>query len=144
MNADTVVLKVDEIPRVAVDSMNRTHEEEVELVNRLGSLIRQAEAGEPDTAAIDQALKHWITHTEAHFDRENRLMQEYGFPPYPVHAQEHATVLEEIRGLQSRWLETRDLEPLGEFVLKRWPRWFTMHVNSMDTITAQFLSNFID
>ena len=144
MNADTVVLKVDEIPRAAVDSMNRTHEEEVELVNALGRLVQEAVAGRMDVAAIDRAFEAWINHTEAHFNRENRLMEEYGFPPYPMHAQEHATVLEEIRNLCSRWKETRELEPLREFVLERWPQWFTLHVNTMDTITAQFLSNLID
>ncbi len=138
------VVDAERIPQVAVESMNRTHREEVDLVNELGALLRHAVEGEMDTAAIDRALDRWLRHTEAHFDRENRLMEEYGFPPFPIHAQEHATVLEELRRLQSQWLADRQLEPLRAFVLERWPQWFLMHVNSMDTITAQFLANFID
>lgn len=132
------------IPLVAVGSMNDTHREEVGLVNELGRLLREAQSGEADHQAIDAALDAWVNHTEAHFGRENQLMEQYGFPPYPVHAQEHATVLEEIHRLQSAWHQNRELEPLVDFLFRRWPEWFLRHVNTMDTITAQFLSNFIE
>jgi len=134
----------DKIPPVAVASMNETHHEEVKLVNELARLLHEAQAGESDTQAIDEALDRWVSHTEAHFARENELMEKYGFPPYPVHAQEHATVLDEIHHLQSAWHQQRELEPLVDFLFQRWPQWFVGHVNTMDTITAQFLSNFLD
>lgn len=144
MTTAPAVFDPADLPLVAVDSMNETHREELALINALGGLIRQAEAGEPDVAAIDAALDEWVSHTEAHFGRENELMEKYGFPPYPVHAQEHATVLEEIHRLQAQWHDDRELQPLVDFLFERWPQWFLMHVNSMDTITAQFLSSFID
>ncbi len=144
MNSTSEVLDPARIPAIAVDSMNRTHQEEVALVNRLGELVRAAREGNPDTDAIDAALDAWVEHTETHFTRENELMEKYGFPPYPVHAQEHATVLGEIQRLQSGWHQDRRIEPLADFIFQRWPQWFMMHVNSMDNITAQFLSNYID
>ncbi len=138
------IVALDEIPQVAVASMNRTHADEVVLVNALGALIRQAQSGSLDAAAINQALAEWLEHTRAHFERENRLMEEYGFPPYPVHAQEHATVLDELEQIQDQWQQQQALEPLVEFVTQRWPQWFMRHVQTMDTITAQFLSNFVE
>jgi hemerythrin len=144
MTTTNKVLDPAHIPAIAVDSMNRTHHEEVALVNRLGELVTAAREGGLDTTAIDAALNAWVTHTESHFAREDELMEKYGFPPFPVHAQEHATVLAEIHRLRSAWQAERNIEPLTEFVFQRWPQWFTQHVNSMDNITAQFLSNYID
>jgi len=137
----SVILDPAQIPVIAVDSMNRTHREEVEQINALGALL---DTDPLDRDAIGQALDQWVAHTEAHFARENRLMEEHGFPPYPVHAQEHATVLAEIHALQRQWHQDGDPAPLRAYLFERWPQWFMMHVNSMDNITAQFLANFID
>ncbi len=137
------VLATEDIPPVAVDSMNATHKEEVELINQLGELLRAAADGAPDDAAISAQLKAWLEHTRAHFERENRLMREYGFPPYAVHAAEHANVLTELETLRDLWEQNHNPEPLTRYVFDRWPAWFDRHVNSMDKVTAQFLSRFI-
>ena len=138
------VLTPEDIPDIALGSMNNTHHEEVALVNALGTLLQQAQTGDADEAAITATLDEWITHSEKHFARENRLMQEYGFPPYAVHAQEHAFALENLRRVQQHWAEHREIKDLSDFVFNNWPQWFQLHVNSMDNVTAQFLSSFID
>ncbi len=138
------VLPPDDIPAIAVASMNDTHHEEVALVNALGLLLKQAREGNVDEAAITAALDEWIAHTEAHFARENGLMQEYGFPPYAVHAQEHESALEGLHKIQQQWKGSHAVEELASFVFDSWPQWFQMHVNSMDNVTAQFLSNFVE
>lgn len=138
------VLAPEDIPGIAVGSMNNTHHEEVALVNALGDLLIQAKSGNANISAITKALDDWITHTEAHFSRENQLMQEYGFPPFPVHAQEHDAALDGLHRMQQQWLENHGVDALSEFVFHSWPQWFQMHVNSMDNVTAQFLSNFVE
>ncbi|WP_456380074.1 bacteriohemerythrin [Thiolapillus sp.] len=138
------VLSPEDIPGIALESMNATHHEEAVLVNTLGALLQRADDGKVDEAAISAALDEWITHTEEHFARENRLMQEYGFPPYAIHAEEHASALENLRQIQQQWTENHQAEDLGNFVFNTWPQWFQMHVNSMDNVTAQFLSSFVD
>ncbi len=138
------VLAPEDIPSIALGSMNDTHHEEVALVNALGTLLQRAQDGDIDEAAISAALDEWITHTEEHFARENRLMQEYGFPPYAVHAQEHAFALENLRQIQQQWAQNREVNDLSNFVFNNWSQWFQLHVNSMDNVTAQFLSSFVD
>ncbi len=138
------VLSASDIPLVALESMNQTHREEVELINHLGELLQAARDGKPDLEAIDRALDVWIDHTASHFERENRLMEQYGFPPYPVHAGEHANVLAELNTLRERWRQHQDPEPVARYLFDKWPAWFDMHVKSMDKVTAQFLSKFID
>ncbi len=144
MNARSEALPLQQIPQVAVDAMNRTHQEEVALVNALARLLQEAEPAPPDTEAVDRALQEWIEHTRAHFERENRWMEEYGFPAYPVHAQEHARVLEQLQAVASSWQQDRETGPLVEFVFELWPQWFLHHVNTMDSVTARFLSHHLD
>lgn len=120
--------------------MNDTHREEVELINRLGTLLEQAMQGQADDTAITNKLDEWVEHTYQHFDRENQLMEQFGFPAYPMHSGEHQRVLAQIEELQKQWLENKAVEPLADFIFHDWPRWFNLHVNTMDTITAQFLS----
>jgi len=144
MTGQYPVLPPEEIPTIAVGSMNDTHHEEVALVNALGVLLQQAADGDADIPAITTALDEWVAHTQSHFARENQLMQEYGFPPYAVHAQEHSTALDGLHEIQRRWKEDQDVDQLAGYVFNSWPQWFQMHVNSMDNVTAQFLSNFVE
>ncbi len=120
--------------------MNDTHREEVELINLLGTLLEQAMQGQTDDMAITHKMEEWVEHTRQHFDRENQLMEQFGFPAYAMHSGEHQRVLGKIEKLHQQWLENKAVEPLAEFIFHDWPQWFNMHVNTMDTVTAQFLS----
>ena len=136
------ILDAKTIPQVALDFMNQTHSEEVELVNNLGksldSYTHQTTLSQQKTDAITQQLMNWLAHTEAHFARENQLMQDTGFPAYNIHASEHSRVLNEMKDIIQRWQEQQDINALEDFLFCSWPNWFDAHVNSMDMVTAQF------
>ncbi|MCU7845223.1 MAG: hemerythrin family protein [Candidatus Thiodiazotropha sp. (ex Monitilora ramsayi)] len=133
------ILDPSSIPLVSLESMNETHREEVEMVNRLASLLKQALEGEPDEAAITAEAEAWIAHTRLHFKRENELMLEYGFPAYPVHSGEHERVLALLEERYQAWMTNHSAEPFAAFLFEDWKDWFEAHVNTMDNITAQFI-----
>ena len=133
------LLPPDRIPQVAIESMNRTHLEEVERVNRLAELVAAAMEGEADENALDEQLSHWVEHTQEHFAREDALMEQYGFPAYPVHSGEHQRVLSLLQELEQGWLQERSLQPLADFLFDQWLGWFENHVLTMDRMTAAFL-----
>lgn len=137
------VVDVSTMPRVALASMNEVHTEELMLINRLGELLLQGNGGETRFGPINTAMEEWVAHTRAHFEGENRLMETYGFPPYPVHKAEHAQVLARLESLQQQWLRDRQPELLAEFIFTEWRPWFEQHVNSMDMATALYLSRMI-
>ncbi len=134
------ILDTADIPQVAVESMNETHREEVELINRLGVLLR---ADPLDPEAVSVALDAWVEHTREHFAAENRLMQTHGFPAYPMHGAEHQRVLALLESLRQGWQDHHDPAPLVAFLFDQWPGWFDQHVNSMDRVTAGFVSRFL-
>ena len=134
------VVDISTMPRVALASMNEVHTQELMLINQLGELLLQGIEGETRFGLIDSAVREWLAHTRAHFEAENRLMESYGFPPYPVHKAEHAQVLARLESLQQQWLKERKPELLADFIFTEWRPWFEQHVNSMDMATALYLS----
>jgi hemerythrin len=131
------------IPLVALESMNQTHREEVEMVQHLANLLVNAIEGDLNQAAITAQTQAWVEHTREHFARENRLMEQYGFPAYPVHKGEHDQVLNLLEKLQQNWLQQHSPDPLAEFLCNDWPAWFDNHVKTMDQVTATFLQRVV-
>ena len=138
-NYPVPLLPLEQIPLVALESMNQTHREEVELVNRLATLVADGIRGQADEAAIAAQLDRWLDHTRDHFARENALMQQYAFPAYPVHSGEHERVLSLLEDLRRTWIESRALRPLALFLFEEWRAWFDNHVHTMDNVTASFI-----
>ncbi len=126
------------LPQVALDFMNTVHCEEVLLVQ---SLLRALEFNH-ENAEIDSLLNDWVEHTVAHFAREERLMEEYRFPPFGIHQHEHELAMEALLNAQSSWLAARDSEVLAAYIEHDWHDWLTQHISTMDRVTARFLAQF--
>ena len=137
-----IVLNAGTIPHVALDFMNNTHFEEIELVEKLGELISDYEQSDApsqtETKRLSEMLDKWLHHTQAHFLRENELMQQINFPMISVHSMEHESTLENMTNIVREWQSDFDTQALAEYVFTSWPAWFDNHVNSMDMITAHF------
>lgn len=118
-------------PQVALDFMNRDHEEFVVLRGKLLDLI---DSGAAD--AIDGLLDELRQHTIRHFADEEAAMQESGFPAYPVHKGEHDAVLADMAACIERWHGGRDIEALRLWLDVAVGKWFVSHVGSMDMVTA--------
>jgi hemerythrin len=126
-----------ELPQVAMPFMNTVHCEELALV---GELLREMGShAAPD--AVTAKLAEWVAHTEAHFARENRLMEQYGFFATPVHQMEHVQALEQLRAVQQQWLVLHDQAALLAYI-QQWREWLQQHISTMDFVTAHFLSQF--
>lgn len=132
------IINADEIPPVALNFMNHTHQEEIELVNELGNIVKARQAGEETDKQISQLLDKWLEHTKVHFSRENKLMEEINFPPLPIHAEAHELALNEMQTIINTWNENNDIDQVENYIFNDWPAWFKAHVNSMDMMTAQF------
>jgi len=140
MQNNNIILETDTIPHVDLNFMNTTHFEEIEIVKELGEFISAYQENDTESNAekITQLLNIWLEHTEAHFARENELMQETHFPAYPVHSQEHEMAFKQMETVIKAWQTDKDIETVAEFVFSYWPDWFNAHVNSMDMMTAKF------
>ncbi len=109
-------------------TMDDTHREFVELLNRVAAL--------PDNELL-AGLDDFIKHTEEHFGQEERWMQEFAFPPAHCHQGEHANVLEVIREVRKRVADGQ--VQLGKTLTDALAEWFPQHAGSMDAILALYM-----
>ena len=130
--ADT--LQVD-YPQVAVESMNATHANEHRLLQELLAALNG-----DNEEALAAAVEAFSTHVHEHFAREEGLMQEYGFPPYPMHKGEHERLLAHLDEICANWQTPEGRAALKRFAEVEYPTWLSQHVSTMDMVTAQFLA----
>lgn len=134
------ILEEKELPRVAMDFMNTTHLEEVEIINELYTLILnyEKEPNEQNEASLNQKYEQWYQHTVQHFQTEETMMAEKNFPPFPIHKGEHDDTLAHMDRLYKNWLASKDIQILKEYIGTALPAWLQNHIQTMDTVTAMF------
>ncbi|WP_446811202.1 bacteriohemerythrin [Methylomonas sp. 2BW1-5-20] len=111
---------------VGYDLIDNDHDVFIDLVNQLDK------ANNTDFPGLFQRL---YEHTEEHFESENRLMAQFGFPAETEHKGEHQRVLGEFKQFKTRI--DKGLITFGRsFVRERLPQWFVLHITTMDSALA--------
>ena len=111
-----------------IATMDAVHREFVERVDRA---LRA-----PDEE-LASALQELVAHTHEHFERENRWMEECGFPPIMIHRGEHQRVLEAMEETLRR-ARGGELAPARQLV-EQLPAWFEQHAATMDNALAMHM-----
>lgn len=115
---------------VGYPAIDDDHREFIELLNQLHAADNREFAG---------LFRQLQQHTEQHFERENRLMNESAFPALAEHQGEHQRVLAEFKQFQSRI--DKGLIGFGRaFAQERLPQWFALHITTMDSALAAHLN----
>ncbi len=125
---------------VEVDSMNRIHYEEADMLNELDELMQAHEAGNTSDDALDAKLDEFLQHMTAHFRGEEVQMQAINFPPYPIHKSEHDAQIALANEKIDAWKQSRELEPLAAYLRIELPQWLDQHIATMDKVTARFFA----
>ena len=127
------------IPRLALDFIDRDHEEAARLASEIKStidLIRQSQA---DNDALSPLLEALLTSKQAHFKREEEAMSEANFPAYQLHRQEHCRVINELTSLIDHWKTYADLNALNSYMTEIFPTWLKSHTVTMDEASVRYI-----
>lgn len=124
-----------DLVEVGIPRMDEDHQFVVGLVEDVVTLL----IDNPRHDLVTTKLKELASHSEDHFQWEEEQMQQYGFPAYMVHKQEHQCVLQEFNDSLILWESTKDAEALGDYLSGPFCRWLENHVATMDWVTADFL-----
>lgn len=125
------------LPLVEMDFMNKTHLEDVDIINELYECLTPP----CNKAQIQKIFEAWIEHTINHFKKEEEQMLKNAFPPYVMHKREHENALSKMREILQKWLSYDDETIIKDFLENENLQWLINHINTMDTVTARFLSN---
>lgn len=113
---------------IGLPAMDQTHHEFVDLL----AAVQAA----PDGALLD-AWRVLVDHTDDHFTREDRWMQDTRFAASNCHSVQHRVVLQVLREGTSRG-EAGDL-PVIRQIADELAVWFPQHADAMDAALAQHL-----
>jgi hemerythrin len=135
-----MLINKNNLPLVAMDFMNETHFEDVEIINELYKYILEYEKEQNELSLKNLEIKYkeWITHTENHFETEEIQMREKGFFAYEFHKNEHNINLSEIKQLFNNFQETKNILELKSYFENNLVSWLVNHIQTMDTVTAMF------
>ena len=133
------IIYAEQVGYMSVDQMQKTHEDEIKIINEIEKLAYEYEKGTIEKGELGNKLDEYIAHVKEHFRSEERLMQEYDFPSYEMHKLAHDMFLMDLQYATRQWKEFGDINKIINFVFKT-PEWIVMHVNSVDAPTADYLA----
>lgn len=126
----------EQLPMVAMSSMNDTHLEEILIINKLDDAAKSNE-----TEAVQEILKELLEHTIMHFSDEEDMMEEALFPAFKMHKSEHDRHLHELRSIIQYFQEHKDINAIHAYIEGNLTQWLINHIETMDTVTAVFLQS---
>ncbi len=113
------------------EHMDHTHREFLEIYNK-------ADLESDDSIA--EVVTKLYHHSIEHFEKEQELMQHYGYPRKREHTQEHERTLAQMRQFLAKKDSLFGKKLLRSYYLEALPEWFDLHLISMDSDLAHFLA----
>ena len=125
----------DDLTLVALESMNKTHFEEIEIIN---SLLIQIDT-QADSKTLSLTFEKLLQHMHEHFQGEEKLMKNSQYPSLNMHKADHDKVLNQARYTEMMWRNKKDIDILDEYLKEELIPWLDQHIKAMDTPMADFI-----
>lgn len=115
---------------VGVEEIDREHEELIGLFQGL--------SGAKDRAAVMAALDDLVAHVCTHFDHEERIMRNHGFPESAGHARAHDALLRQVRNFVMLVEAEPDGAP-GPDIMDFVGKWLVEHILGDDRRLGDYI-----
>jgi diguanylate cyclase (GGDEF)-like protein/hemerythrin-like metal-binding protein/PAS domain S-box-containing protein len=115
---------------LGVPEIDDEHQDLISLINRLNDAVKQYAPAEISARIFDEV----ISRTRAHFESEERLMDQYGYAGRTAHEKRHQKLLNEVNYLRGKFIQGGEL-----LVLQYIKDWLLPHISDMDRPLAHYL-----
>jgi hemerythrin-like metal-binding protein len=122
--------------KIGEDEIDKEHWGLFALIHDLGDKLALGAA----EASINATIEALVAYVNVHFEHEERLMQETGYPAFETHKKAHEALARQVAGFQEdlrRAPETFDFEALMEFL----SNWLSEHILKLDMEFAAYHKN---
>ncbi|HOX42262.1 MAG TPA: bacteriohemerythrin [Myxococcota bacterium] len=119
--------------RLGHPEVDRQHLEIIARVNLFQGALDAGEGQDRLVALFDDLDQY----ARSHFQLEERLMEQHGYPGLNAHRAEHARFMARVAGFRSRLLQRE--AGLPRAVLRYLEEWLVQHLAEVDTAMVQFL-----
>ncbi len=119
---------------VGIEMIDDDHRRLLNLINQFQTAVFYQTGAKFE----DEAFDALIDYTRTHFEREEQLMSEHGYPDLQAHQQEHQKMIELVESRMAEHREQGHHEALVEMVdfLRDW---LINHINGTDQAYSGFL-----
>ncbi len=131
-----MLIKPNDIQKVANMFFNAIHEDEIEIVNQLYEAVKLK-----DTENIDKLMDELLVDLEDHFSTEEELMREADFFGYPMHKAEHDRMRAEFKRVYDGWKKNKNPIEVKRFLEDKLAPWLKLHVAQWDSVTAMHIGD---
>lgn len=131
-----MLIKPQDIPKVANDLFNAIHEDEVQIINELYLACERRHLEE-----VDRLMDLLLYGIEDHFSTEEEPMKEAEFFAYPMHKAEHDSMRKDIKELYSSQTSSKNFMEVMEFLKERLLPWLLLHISRWDSTTAMHIGD---
>lgn len=118
---------------VGNESIDEDHKRLFNLFNEFVTAVNERR-GETE---IQGVLNDLLEYTDYHFDREERLMRDSGFPDYKAHKSTHDTFVNELHDV-NKAMDAGGEQ--GAYVLSVLAEWLTGHILTVDNELGVWLA----
>ncbi|MBF0589246.1 MAG: bacteriohemerythrin [Magnetococcales bacterium] len=120
---------------VQVSGMDTQHKRLVEIANSIIEILRSTQ----DRGSLERAFETLEDYTKYHFDAEEKVMEQYGYPDLEEHKKLHATLMERVRQFRT---DLQDIKSLQNIDFKTFfTNWLVQHILTEDRKYGTFLNN---
>lgn len=129
------VIAWKEVYETGIVALDNEHKRLVEQINRLYEAVRDKHAEE----ALGDILSMLEDYTENHFQHEEKLMAEYGYPGLEEHKEIHAQLRSSVQDLKER--SRSGTEELARELLMFLRVWLLEHITEVDKKYGAYLES---
>ena len=130
---------VEQLEHLDVEEMQKTHEDEIKLLNEIEKLAIQYNMKKTNLDQLETKLDEYTEHVKTHFSNEEDLMKRYDFPSYDMHKTAHDMFLADLDYAIRQWKGFGDIQKIINFIYKS-PEWIVLHINTVDAPTSNYIT----
>jgi len=118
---------------VGIESIDNDHKKLLNLINNLQSSALYYTGADFDKEALNELIEY----TKYHFTREEKLMEENGYPDFTEHKAQHDRMTNQVLDMVKEYDEDEEktIIELTNFLKK----WLISHINGTDQQYSQYL-----
>lgn len=128
------MITLDQIPILAIPSINDTHLEESLIINRLEGAVSNEKIDD-----VYLILRELLEHTRLHYFDEEELMEKILFPAFRIHKKEHDRHLGELKSVIEYFDKHKEPGAVHAYIEGNLSAWTLHHANTMDRELALFV-----
>jgi len=122
--------------KVGVDSLDADHITIFSLINH----INEAHLAGSDNQTISHILKVLMDRALAHFQREEVVMKQNGYPDFEQHVEEHREIIEDLNTLYTAYQNDMS-NTLSRAIVRILCAWLQEHILESDMRYRPYLSD---